>query len=229
MGFGNKDQGPKKPRSLYSVKASWTDNIDWNTTMYIIWCILVLSLVFLGSNHFKYEKELRVANQTQLVWSQKADRAQAKINHGIIVPSKKAGNLTPQEGKTVKFLTDLFTDCSTYTSSQEYAQARRDAKQVVSDPQFFKVFFPSDKTADGHLEDIIDTKSIVHDVEVFPMGGTHYLVVLSATPYHDSSDLYQQKKLISNNYVFDVSSTATNVQRCTPLTDFSGMFNNQKD
>ena len=60
MGFGNKDQGPKKPRSLYSVKASWTDNIDWNTTMYIIWCILVLSLVFLGSNHFKYEKELLI-------------------------------------------------------------------------------------------------------------------------------------------------------------------------
>lgn len=230
MAFGNKDdQQSQKEESLYSVKASWLDGVNWEYVLYGLWVLLTISLAFLVSNRFKYEKDLKLVNQTQLLWSQRSDRAQAKINHGIIVPSKKSGNLTVQEGKTVKFLNDLFTEVSTYTSSEEYAQARRDAKRVVSDPAFFTTFFPQDKTMDGDLIDIISQKSTVHDVEVFPTGGTHYYVILSATPYHDASDLYQRKKLTSNNYVFDVSATSTKVSRCQQLTDFNGAFNNQKD
>lgn len=230
MAFGNnQDDVKQKPDSLYSVKASWKDGINWNYVLYAAWAIMVIMLLVMVGNRFKYKKTLVVATQTQLTWSQRADRAQSRINHGIIIPSKKAGNLTIQEGKTVKFLTDLFTDVSTYNSQASYAQARKDAKQVVADPEFFKVFFPSDVTKEGSYIDSVGIKSTVNDVYVYPMGGTHYIVVLSATPYHDDSDLYQQKKLTSNNYVFDVNSTSSQVQKCQPLTDFGGAWNDQLD
>lgn len=232
MAFGNNDsnQGSKKngDNIFAGTKLRWYQRIDWEKVMYASWAMMILAILFLGFQHVHEKQELITVDTEQQEWAKRSDRVQNQVNQGILVPSKKAGNLTTQEGKTIAFINDLFMDVMTYDSQSTYNAARQRAKKYISDPTFFKVFLSGGADNDGNsLIDNSGMKGQGNSVSVFPLGGTHYLVVAAYTPYNNHSDLYQKNSLESLNYVFDVNATAQNISQCHFLNEFTNDYSNQ--
>lgn len=227
MAFGNHD-AEQKSISMIPSDMKWYQRFDWDKVLYAVWILLGCYLLFGFYQQHKYHQELRQLNIIQMQWGKRSDAAQARIAHGVLVPSKVAGNLTKQEGKTVGFLTQLFSDSLTYDDGASYNQARRDAKRYISDPAFFKDFFTTAADPDGkNVVDIAGFAGATNEVNVYPLGGTHYLVNAVYTPYHDHSDLNQKKQLTSLNYVFDVNATYGKVTSCKLMHEFSTEANEQ--
>lgn len=232
MAFGNSNQqnkqGSQGDNIFAGTKLRWYQRIDWEKVMYGSWAVMVLMLLLMGFQHVHAKQELMAANAQQQAWAKRSDRVQNQVNQGILVPSKKAGNLTTQEGKTIAFINDLFMDVMTYDSQATYNAARQRAKKYISDPTFFKVFLSGGADNDGNsLIDNSGMKGQGNSVSVFPLGGTHYLVVAAYTPYNNRSDLYQKNSLESMNYVFDVNATAQNISQCHFLNEFTNDYSNQ--
>lgn len=232
MAFGNSNQH-KKPSSqndniFDGTQLRWYQRIDWEKVMYASWAVMVLMLLLMGFQHVHAKQELMTVNEQQQAWAKRSDRVQNQVNQGILVPSKQAGNLTTQEGKTIAFINDLFMDVMTYDSQSTYNAARQRAKKYISDPTFFKVFLSGGADNDGNsLIDNSGMKGQGNSVSVFPLGGTHYLVVAVYTPYNNRSDLYQKNSLESMNYVFDVNATEHNISQCHFLNEFTNDYSNQ--
>lgn len=232
MAFGNSNQqnkqGSQGDNIFAGTKLRWYQRIDWEKVMYGSWAVMVLMLLLMGFQHVHAKQELMAVNAQQQEWAKRSDRVQNQVNQGILVPSKKAGNLTTQEGKTIAFINDLFMDVMTYDSQATYNAARQRAKKYISDPTFFKVFLSGGADNDGNsLIDNSGMKGQGNSVSVFPLGGTHYLVVAAYTPYNNRSDLYQKNSLESMNYVFDVNATAQNISQCHFLNEFTNDYSNQ--
>lgn len=232
MAFGNskqpKQQDGQDDNIFAGTNLRWYQRIDWEKVMYGSWAVMVLMLLLMGFQHVHAKQELMMANEQQQAWAKRSDRVQNQVNQGILVPSKQAGNLTTQEGKTIAFINDLFMDVMTYDSQSTYNAARQRAKKYISDPTFFKVFFSGGADNDGNsLIDNSGMKGQGNSVSVFPLGGTHYLVVAAYTPYNNRSDLYQKNSLESMNYVFDVNATEHNISQCHFLNEFTNDYSNQ--
>lgn len=229
MAFGNNNQNQKPEKNIFAgTKLKWYQRIDWERLMYVSWVVMVLAMLLMGYQYVHQRQELASANLQQQEWARRSDRVQNQVNQGILVPSKKAGNLTTQEGKTISFINDLFMDVMTYDSQSTYNAARQRAKKYISDPTFFKVFLSGGADNDGNsLIDNSGMKGQGNSVSVFPLGGTHYLVVAAYTPYNNHSDLYQKSSLESVNYVFDVNATANNISQCHFLNEFTNDYSNQ--
>lgn len=233
MAFGNNNDHkqankPADNNIFAGTNLRWYQRIDWEKLMYASWAVMVLALLGLGFQHVHEKQQLLTVNAEQQEWAKRSDRVQNQINQGILVPSKQAGNLTTQEGKTISFISDLFMDVMTYDSQATYNAARQRAKKYISDPTFFKVFLSGGADNDGNsLIDNSGMKGQGNSVSVFPLGGTHYLVVAAYTPYNNRSDLYQKSSLESMNYVFDVNATEHNISQCHFLNDFTNNYSNQ--
>lgn len=233
MAFGNNNdhkQGSKQSDNniFAGTNLRWYQRIDWEKVMYASWAVMILALLVMGFQHIHEKQQLMTVNAEQQSWAKRSDRVQNQINQGILVPSKQAGNLTTQEGKTISFISDLFMDVMTYDSQATYNAARQRAKKYISDPTFFKVFLSGGADNDGNsLIDNSGMKGQGNSVSVFPLGGTHYLVVAAYTPYNNRSDLYQKNSLESMNYVFDVNATEHNISQCHFLNDFTNDYSNQ--
>lgn len=233
MAFGNnndsKQSSKKNDNNIFAgTNLRWYQRIDWEKVMYASWAVMILALLVMGFQHIHEKRQLMTVNAEQQAWAKRSDRVQNQINQGILVPSKQAGNLTTQEGKTISFISDLFMDVMTYDSQVTYNAARQRAKKYISDPTFFKVFLSGGADNDGNsLIDNSGMKGQGNSVSVFPLGGTHYLVVAAYTPYNNRSDLYQKNSLESMNYVFDVNATEHNISQCHFLNDFTNDYSNQ--
>lgn len=228
MVFGNNKHASEQGDIFADTKLRWYQKLDWERIMYFSWVLMVFAMIFMGYQYFHQKQVLSAANVAQQEWARRSDRVQNQVNQGILVPSKRAGNLTTQEGKTISFIDDLFMDVMTYDSQSTYNAARRRAKEYISDPTFFKVFLPGGADNDGNsLIDESGMKGQGNSVSVFPLGGTHYLVVAAYTPYNNHSDLYQKSSLESLNYVFDVNATPHNISQCHFLNQFTNDYSNQ--
>lgn len=232
MAFGNGDQISEKKTPQLNMKPDhfWSD-WDLNVILYVSWALMAFLLLWLGSNYFGYNKKIIQANRAQTYWAQKSDARQAKATKAVIVPKQQtAGSLTYQEGLMVKKLSDFFTTVTTYDSASDYQSSQEAAKKYVADESFFNDFYQSDDDANGNsFVANAGIKSETRSVNVYPLGGTHYLVVVNYIPYHNRSDLYQNKSLTAVTAVFDVNGNVNQLSRVHLIHEFSIDANNQKD
>ena len=137
MAFGNSNQhdqqSGKNDNIFAGTQLRWYQRIDWEKVMYGSWAVMVLALLVMGFQHVHEKQVLMTVNEQQQEWAKRSDRVQNQVNQGILVPSKKAGNLTTQEGKTIAFINDLFMDVMTYDSQSTYNAARQRAKKYISE------------------------------------------------------------------------------------------------
>lgn len=201
-------------------------NIIW----YLVWVVLALMSCFFIFKNSQLTNQLKVLNHEADIWSIKADKNQAKANHVIVVPTKQAGNMTPNEAKAVKSIGDFFADITTWHDSDGYESNRREAKSWVSDQSFFgpQGFFAPNKDSDGH-NFIANSgiKAVNKSVRVLPMGGNHYYVVVAFYEYHNDSDLYQKSKMTATVRCFDVNGTPNHLSKVSVLKQFDGEYNNE--
>lgn len=226
--FGNNDLKPQPQKPLPQDNSLWDRMLDWNWNGIVIgsWVVLALICGWLFINQNQYKSQLLRLNQEQQEWGLKEGRREANASRVVMVPVKQAGNLTPQEGKMIKELTDLFSTATTFDSASEYQSNYHQLKHVIKDPAFFNDFMTLDRDRDGNsMVSGSGKRSITRDVRVYPTGGTSYVVVVEYTQYHSRSDLNQESKLLKQGVVFDVQGTPGNITKAQINKEFSGDWN----
>lgn len=176
----------------------------------IVWAVVVILLFcFAGymqvqANHYK---ALDQATSKQVKsWQKWLDALTAKNNRTIYLPKPGNVHMTKDQQQSVQFLNKFFADMTTFTSQVAYNTNYREAKRAgIHDDAFWTKFMEAPYDRDG--TPIVSAENIrMKNVrtQVIITGDDSYIVTATYIPYHNSSDLYQEDKLETRTYVFDV-------------------------
>lgn len=182
----------------------------------IAWAIVVLILFGVAvftqqqANHYK-TLDQSMSRQAKS-WQKRVDEITAKNNRTIYLPKPGNVHMTKDQQKSVQFLNGFFGDITTFTSQVAYNTNYREAKKAgIHDNDFWTKFMEAPYDKDG--TPIVSSENIrMKNVrtQVIVTGDDSYIVTATYIPYHNSSDLYQESKLETRTYVFDVQGHVGN-------------------
>lgn len=182
----------------------------------IIWAVAVIALfgaaVWIGHNANQYRtKDLALSRQVKL-WQKRVDAITAKNSRTIYLPKPGNVHMTKDQQNSVQFLSKFFADMTTFTSQVAYNTNYKEAKQAgIHDSEFWSKFMEAPYDKDG--TPIVSAENIrLKNVrtQVIVTGDNSYIVTATYIPYHNSSDLYQEPKLETRTYVFEVQGSVGN-------------------
>lgn len=182
----------------------------------IIWAVAVIVLfgaaAWIGHNANQYRaKDLALSRQVKL-WQKRVDAITAKNSRTIYLPKPGNVHMTKDQQKSVQFLSSFFADMTTFTSQVAYNTNYKEAKQAgIYDSEFWSKFMEAPYDKDG--TPIVSAENIrLKNVrtQVIVTGDNSYIVTATYIPYHNSSDLYQEPKLETRTYVFEVQGSVGN-------------------
>lgn len=182
----------------------------------IIWAVAVVALfgaaAWIGHNANQYRaKDSALSRQVKL-WQKRVDAITAKNSRTVYLPKPGNVHMTKDQQKSVQFLSSFFADMTTFTSQVAYNTNYKEAKQAgIHDSEFWSKFMEAPYDKDG--TPIVSAENIrLKNVrtQVIVTGDNSYIVTATYIPYHNSSDLYQEPKLETRTYVFEVQGSVGN-------------------
>lgn len=191
----------------------------------IIWFVVTVLLFGVAggfwyqANHYK-KLDVSMSKQVNKLQSQ-VDKLTAKNSRTIYLPKAGDVKMSSEQEKSVQYLSDFFSKVTDFSSQVGYNTNYQMAKRAgIHDPKFWSGFMESPYDKDGtpvvSAENIrlknVRTQTIV-------TGPDTYIVTATYIPYHNTSDLYQEKSLETRTYVFDVQGKVGNWTKMQLMTN----------
>ena len=221
----NKNINRNKVNRRYERKRPQGDGPWLMTTDNIIWAV-VLILMFMVAGITQWRTNVIKQNDRQLnvtlaTWKDKLSNLEAKNSRTIYLPKAGNVNLTSEQRKSITFLNSFFAQVTTFTSQTSYETNYQMAKNSgIHDKEFWNGFLEPPVDRDGMK--IVDAENVRMKnirTQVIVTGKDTYLVTATYIPYHNESDLYQERKLQTRTYVFDVQGQVGNWSKMRLMKD----------
>lgn len=137
------------------------------------------------------------------------------------VISTPNGQLDQVASDNIKQINDLFTKLTTYSSATAYANNYNDAKNTVTDNNFFSKdgFLPPLDNSDPTKStmDAENIKSATDSVQTYELNSTTFIVLVSQFFYHNDAVLNYKDKLSSTNTALIVNAQGGKITKVTKL------------
>lgn len=170
------------------------------------------------NHHYSYLNKQATAQLTRL--DNKLADLKRLNTKTLYFPKPGEATLNANQIAMVRWLTNSFSDWTTYNGSTKYSANYQQAKASIHDPSFFRDYLEPPVNKDGENQvKVLKTKSQNVAVQVIPTGDDNYEVFVLNVMYIDRSDLYQYNKLHVHIVMFDITGTPGNVTKAAVRDD----------
>ena len=188
----------------------------WVTLIAVV--AIVVGLGSAGWVHHLHQKDSQVVNQIGQ-WSTRNKELVAKQRATIYLPKPGNVNLTTGQVVGVKQLYELGNRMTTFEDQATYNKTYRWAKSIVSDKNLFDTFLTSPTTDGINNIEALNLRMKSERVLVEVLGPQDYRLWMTYVPYHNTSDLYQENKLVTKTTVLDVHGRKNHWDKMTINND----------